>query len=89
MVDQLTIDHEGEAEQLDSINIPGPSDRALVAGSLGWAASGRAQCGTDCRPDTRVPGRGSVQILILMMRRLLNSVLRCLPINPQFSDRWW
>ena len=35
MVDQLTIDHEGEAEQLDSINIAGPSG---VGGGAGAAA---------------------------------------------------
>ena len=35
MVDQLTIDHEGEAEQLDSINIPGPSG---AGGGTGAAA---------------------------------------------------
>ena len=33
MVDQLTIDHEGEAEQLDSINIPGSSGPGGGAGA--------------------------------------------------------
>merc|ERR1719219_1300763 len=41
MVDQLTIDHEGEAEQLESVNIPGPSrDSRGVGGAAGGVDGG-------------------------------------------------
>ena len=53
MVDQLTIDHEGEAEQLDSINIPGPSG---VGGGAGAAAQPQPGPGVGAAGD-RLPPR--------------------------------
>ena len=42
MVDRLTIDHEGEAEQLESVNLPGSSGEAR-AGGLPPRYPGRAR----------------------------------------------
>ena len=54
MVDQLTIDHEGEAEQLESVNIPGPSRESRgVGGAVGEVGGEAGEGGL----PPRYPGR--------------------------------